>query len=801
VQGVEATVESVAAGEVTVRIPPTFDPDAIPLLGRDGRPANPATATEVLEREGAPAISFFSPTAGIARAAVEIDVKWREHGPVRGGVYEVAVGAAGEVHAATESGLHVTGDGGASWSRLDGAGGAGPLANLNVTALAIAPGGRIWVGTSFGPATVEAGRPAGVFRSDDGGATWIDANGNLPLTASGARASVNDLAADLADPDVLIAAFVAPDAVAAGMGDGPFAPAAAGAIWKTTDGGVTWTAASALAPPPGPAPAPAPGPAPAPAPATLDEAERVVFSPGSSTRLYALCSLEGGVFRSEDAGATWSLLIDDQGGRVYAIAIDPGNPQRIAVATDESLLLSENGGAGFQARGLTLMSPPGDPAPDAMFAAYDLAFEGSGALLLASNAGLVRTTDGGATYRPLEAAVPVDDRVPAGVSMRALPEPPVLRTALPSVVAGATGIFAAREAPRTQILASLDGGDTFEAIGATLGSGGVLALAPQVVGTETGGAFLRVSGRAPTIFGDLRPRGTFLKNEFLDRPGGGNRPRAPVPLHAGEVEVASVAAGPSTQPGGTPAELTLYYGLGGGGGVLVFEPEITPGERNPRRASVGLPGPPVPRVRALVAARTTLSVYAAIEGAGVFASADRGRTWSATAALPDGPVDLGLSGSATFALYAVTAGGRLFRNDDPAGAASWVELTAIGAATVTAVEAGIDGRVYAATPDRGVLASGDRGATFAPGTGLSGGALEVRALAPHPRDPAVVFAGTADGVHVSTDGGASFAPFNLGLPVRDIRVLGFSQDRTDIVELAASGPDGRLFVLRLGRGD
>jgi len=68
----------------------------------------------------------------------------------------------------------------------------------------------------------------GVFRSDDGGATWSTCNSGLPeVMGESGRYTVFSLAADAQHPGVLYAGVV--------DGDGPF-----GGIWWSGDGGSSW---------------------------------------------------------------------------------------------------------------------------------------------------------------------------------------------------------------------------------------------------------------------------------------------------------------------------------------------------------------------------------------------------------------------------------------------------------------------------------------------------------------------------------------------------------------------------------
>src|SRR5262245_22656829 len=74
------------------------------------------------------------------------------------------------------------------------------------------------------PELLYAGTDRGVVRSEDGGAHWSDASAGLPVDR------VQTIAVDASDPRTLYAGTLTPPGVAS---DG---------IFKSTDGGQTWTA-------------------------------------------------------------------------------------------------------------------------------------------------------------------------------------------------------------------------------------------------------------------------------------------------------------------------------------------------------------------------------------------------------------------------------------------------------------------------------------------------------------------------------------------------------------------------------
>jgi photosystem II stability/assembly factor-like uncharacterized protein len=127
----------------------------------------------------------------------------------------------------------------------------------------------------------------GVFRSKDGGKTWEQ------VLFRGEKAGAVDLVIDPKNPDVLYAAlwevFRTPHSLSSG---GP-----GSGLFKSTDGGSTWTDLtknSGL-------------------PAPIWGKVGVAVSGADSNRLYAIIEAkDGGIFMSDDAGASWKLINDDR---------------------------------------------------------------------------------------------------------------------------------------------------------------------------------------------------------------------------------------------------------------------------------------------------------------------------------------------------------------------------------------------------------------------------------------------------------------------------------------------------------
>ena len=125
----------------------------------------------------------------------------------------------------------------------------------------------------------------GIYRSRDGGATWT-----LVLKGENATSGASDLTMDATNPRILYASFWdhqrTPWMVRSG--------GAGSGIWKSIDGGDTWTRLRDGLP-------------------SLVGKIGVSVSPANPDRVYAIVEAEqGGLFRSDDAGKTWRLLSGDR---------------------------------------------------------------------------------------------------------------------------------------------------------------------------------------------------------------------------------------------------------------------------------------------------------------------------------------------------------------------------------------------------------------------------------------------------------------------------------------------------------
>jgi len=148
--------------------------------------------------------------------------------------------------------------------------------------------------------------PQGVVKSSDGGENW-SATGLVGF-------GITALSVNVGNPRTLYAGTVARWG---GLSKG------FQGLFKSVDGGTTWAAASN-------------GLRQFVGRQEAYVASITVDSDDSNT-LYLVMRPDGGIFRSFDAGATWSPFNDGLPGQVRSVALAPGNPNTLYAATPEGV--------------------------------------------------------------------------------------------------------------------------------------------------------------------------------------------------------------------------------------------------------------------------------------------------------------------------------------------------------------------------------------------------------------------------------------------------------------------------------
>src|SRR3954452_2285101 len=210
----------------------------------------------------------------------------------------------------------------------------------------------------------------GVYRSKDGGASW------QKVLFKGDGVGAIDLAFDPSNPETIYAAmwavrrppwFIYAPANEPGSG-----------LFKSTDGGNTWTQLTAGLPTEG-----------------LGRMG-IAGAPGNPRRVYVIADAkEGGLFRSDDAGATWTKASADpriwgRGWYFSKVAVDPRNPEVVYVPNTGVYKSSDGGrtwGAPMKA------SPGGDDYHQVWIEPDDPA-----RMIVGGDQGAIVTADGGQSW-------------------------------------------------------------------------------------------------------------------------------------------------------------------------------------------------------------------------------------------------------------------------------------------------------------------------------------------------------------------------------------------------------------------
>ena len=214
-------------------------------------------------------------------------------------------------------GVYKSTDGGRSWKHM------GLRETKHIPRIIVDPidNDIVWVAASgdlWGP-----GGERGVYKSADGGLSWAR------VFDAGPDAGATDLVMDPQNRNVLYAATYQRQRKAWGMNGG----GAASGIWKTTDGGRNWTRLTKGIPV---------GP--------LGRIGLDVYRRNPNV-VYARIehATETGVYRSDDAGASWAKLSATNPRPMYfsQLRIDPNSDARIYVP-GVSLMYSDDGGHTFK---------------------------------------------------------------------------------------------------------------------------------------------------------------------------------------------------------------------------------------------------------------------------------------------------------------------------------------------------------------------------------------------------------------------------------------------------------------------
>ena len=264
-------------------------------------------------------------------------------------------------------GIYKSTDAGRTWRQL------GLRDGQQIPAVIVDPhdANRVFVAVLGHPYGPNAER--GVFRSQDGGATWEK------VLYTDENTGAMDVAFDPANPQTVFAVLWAARQAPWEIGSS-WTLSANNGLYKSVDGGTTWRRVTAGLP------------------TAQDRLGRIglAVSPGEPARMYAVVGAAngGGVYRSDDGGERWRLVNADQrlwgrDGDFNEVKVDPKHADVVYVANVVTWR-STDGGQTFSAlRG----APGGDD--------YHLLWinpDDPNIILLASDQGAVVTVNGGETW-------------------------------------------------------------------------------------------------------------------------------------------------------------------------------------------------------------------------------------------------------------------------------------------------------------------------------------------------------------------------------------------------------------------
>lgn len=398
--------------------------------------------------------------------------------------------------------LYRTTNGGGQWSLVDDS-----HIGMMVTAFVADPfNGRTLYASLYHTRLAGVRTNLGIYKSTDGGVSWTPANNGLT------DFNVNDLAVDPANRDTIYAATHNMGVFKSTNGGGSWVAVNNGysrlsapkvvvdpnnartlyvgvngaGIFKSSDGGTSWSSRSSGL--------------------TSLAISSLTISKGSNPVLYAGTSYingtfgtNAGVFRSADGGASWTHAsggIDDWEGMpgwypafFNSVVIDPSNPQTVYAATNESTFKTTDGGASWLPINNGLVYDSSNPY--AIYNVEKLVIDPVNTQTLYGAAynpndqtgRIVKTTNGGASWQALITGVST------GTFLTIMPSDPKIL-----YVGSSSG---------DAILKSVDGGQTWSATTFSTISHAITALVPDPVnsqiiyaGTNGNGVFMSADGGA-----------------------------------------------------------------------------------------------------------------------------------------------------------------------------------------------------------------------------------------------------------------------------------------------------------------
>src|SRR5437868_3990484 len=352
-------------------------------------------------------------------------LRWRSIGPLRGGRTRAAAGDPTRPYtfymAQVNGGVWKTDDAGRTWTPIFD---EQPTQSVGAIAIAPSDSNTIYVGSGEGLPRPDLSVGDGVYKSSDGGKTWqhlglrdaqqipqiaVDPTNPLrifvaalghpygpnpergifrsldggrtftPVLQKGQDAGGNDVDIDPSNPNMIYANLweqrQGPWENSTWTGNG-------GGLFKSTDGGATWKQLTNGLP------------------ATTNQVNMVI-APSNPRRLYAAVGSNGppaavGLYRSDDAGESWTKITNDQrpalrigGGDLPVPMVNPKDADMVIMATIVAMKTTDAGKTWVPLKG----APGGDDYQSGWINPND-----PNIILLVSDQGAVVTLNGGRTW-------------------------------------------------------------------------------------------------------------------------------------------------------------------------------------------------------------------------------------------------------------------------------------------------------------------------------------------------------------------------------------------------------------------
>ncbi len=327
-------------------------------------------------QSGPPAVA--STIATTAAPTTFNQLRWRMVGPARGGRVTTVTGVDQEPHTfyfgSTGGGVWKTTDAGANWANItDGQITVGSMGDIDV---ANSDPNIIYAGTGSDGLRSNVSIGKGVWKSGDAGKTWT----HIGLKDVG---NIGAVRVHPTNPNV---------ALVAAIGD-PFRPTNARGVYRTTDGGRSWTRTLYVSDSTG--------------------AVDVEFNAGDPNIVYAAMwraerkpwtiisgAMEGGIYKSTDGGATWVKLSNGLPTGLVGkanIAVSRASPNRIYVLIEAKpgmgLYRSDDAGGSF-----ALVSNNPQLSTRSFYYTTISADPTNADVVYAGAEGYFKSTDGGRTF-------------------------------------------------------------------------------------------------------------------------------------------------------------------------------------------------------------------------------------------------------------------------------------------------------------------------------------------------------------------------------------------------------------------